>query len=661
MSGIGKQEQGYVKSALITGLLCVAAFTAIVYGVLRYQAGEQLADIKIAEQAKVRLTSGLLTQIFDYAANDLRVISKMPATEAFNRSRTEVEKDGLKQVFRVLLEQKAIYSQIRFLDGEGAELVRLDYLFGRSLVTPEDQLQSKSTRYYFANTMSMSEGDVYVSPLDLNVENGKVDAPYLPMVRFGVPVFDDSGQKQGAVILNMLWQSLLDTFKQSMGETYPAYLLNSDGGVLSAPDKNNEWGFMFGLPSAFKREHPQAWQLMLQSGSGNVETPDGLFVFETVRPLEGLGSTADSEDYFWKAVSFLPHSTLPTTAIFVNPWVVGLYLAGVVLLLVAVFYFQFSRHKRRELRRENTQQARRFWKISSVLGDGLIVMDSEGVVTYINPEAERILGWSSEEIVARQGHDVFHVHEGDESSCSILNVMNTRELYRSKDEEFRRKDNATIPVILNAAPLTSDTGEEGVVISFQDFSEIKEYQEKIHTLAYQDILTGLPNRRALDDRLSLAIALSRRHSRYLGLMFLDLDHFKEVNDTLGHDAGDSLLKEIATRLQHCVRETDTVARMGGDEFIILLPEVSAPENAITVAEKIIKAVAEPVYMPEGVARVGVSIGIVVARGAGVTNEGLMQSADAAMYEAKRAGKNRFFISEHPLLDDENDSGNHGDY
>ncbi|MBK1851426.1 diguanylate cyclase [Marinobacter sp. 1-4A] len=661
MSEIGKQGHGYVKSALITGLLCAAAFTAIVYGAVSYQAGEQLADIKITEQAKVRLTSGLLTQIFDYAANDLRAISKLPATEAFNRSRTEIEKDRLKQVFRVQLEQKSIYSQIRFLDGEGAELVRLDYLFGRSLITPEEQLQSKSTRYYFSNTMSMSEGDVYVSPLDLNVENGKVDAPYLPMVRFGVPVFDDSGQKQGAVILNMLGQSLLDTFKQSMGETYPAYLLNSDGGVLSAPDRNSEWGFMFGLPSAFKREHPQAWQLMLQSARGNVETPAGLFVFETVRPLEGLGSSADSEDYFWKAVSFLPHRTLPTTAIFVNPWVVGLYLASVVLLLVAVFYFQFSRHKRRELRRENTQQARRFWKISSVLGDGLIVMDSEGVVTYINPEAERILGWSSEEIVARQGHDVFHVHEGDESSCSILNVMNTRELYRSKDEEFRRKDNATIPVILNAAPLTSDTGEEGVVISFQDFSEIKEYQEKIHTLAYQDILTGLPNRRALDDRLSLAIALSRRHSRYLGLMFLDLDHFKEVNDTLGHDAGDSLLKEIATRLQHCVRETDTVARMGGDEFIILLPEVSAPKNAITVAEKIIQAVAEPVYMPEGVARVGVSIGIVVARGAGVTNEGLMQSADAAMYEAKRAGKNRFFISEHALLDDEGGSGNHGDY
>ncbi|MFP3976656.1 diguanylate cyclase domain-containing protein [Marinobacter sp. KMM 10035] len=648
MSDIGIKEQGYVKSALITGLLCAVVFTSIVYGALTYQASEQLADIKTAEQAKVKLTSGLLTQIYDYAANDLRTVSKLPATEAFNQSRSDIDKVRLKQVFRVLLEQKSIYNQIRFLDVDGTELVRLDYSSGSSVTTPDGQLQSKGTRYYFTGTLAMPEGNVYVSPLDLNVENGQVESPYLPMVRFGVPVFGDGGQKQGTVILNMLGQSLLDTFRQSMGETYPAFLLNSEGGVLSAPDENDEWGFMFGLPSAFQRDYPQAWEYISQTEKGHVDTPAGLFVFETVHPLLGLDSSAEGESYVWKAVSFLPSSTLPTNALFTHPWVVGFYLIGVVLILVVTFYFQFSLHNRRQLRRENAQQARRFWKISSVLGDGLIVMDSEGVVTYINPEAERILGWSSEEIVTKQGHDVFHVHEGDETSCSILNVMNTRELYRSKDEEFRRKDNATIPVILNAAPLTSDTGDEGVVISFQDFSEMKKYQEKIHTLAYQDILTDLPNRRALDDRLSLAIALSRRHSRYLGLMFLDLDHFKEVNDTLGHDAGDSLLKEIGARLQSSIRETDTVARMGGDEFIVLLPEVSSPENATTVAEKIIQAVAAPVYMPEGVARVSVSIGIVVARGAGITNEGLMQSADAAMYEAKRAGKNRYFISEHDL-------------
>lgn len=648
MSGIRWQERGYVKSALVLGLLCALVFTVIVYGVLRYQAGLQTAAIKIDESTKAKLTSGLLTQIFDYAANDLRAISKLPTTQRFNRDRTDVHKDLLKQVFQVQLEQKSVYNQIRFLDSQGAELVRLDYAFGRSLATPERHLQSKGARYYFTNTWAMPEGDVYVSPLDLNIENGKIDVPYLPMVRFGVPVFDESGHKQGAVILNMKGQSLLETFRLSMTETYPAFLLNSDGDILSGPDKNEEWGFMFGLSSAFKREYSKAWQQIAQNDSGFAETPAGLFIYETVRPLQRIDSSPNGQNYVWKAVSFVPRSSLPTSTIFVHPWVVGFYVFGVLMTLVVAFYYQFSSYKRRQLRRENEQQSKRFWKISSVLGDGLIVMDKDGTVTYINPEAERILGWPSDELVATQGHQIFHVHEGDESSCSILNVMNTRQLYRSKDEEFRRKDDSTLPVILNAAPLTSDTGDEGVVISFQDFSETKRYQDKIHSLAYQDTLTGLPNRRVLEDRLQQAIAFSGRHECHLGLMFLDLDHFKDVNDTYGHDAGDILLKEIAVRLKSCVRKTDTVIRMGGDEFIILLAEVSQPENASSVAEKIIQVVGQPVMLPEGEARVGVSIGIVVATGDGVTGESLMQEADATMYEAKRAGKNRYVIREHHL-------------
>lgn len=646
MSGIPWQEQGYVKSALTAGLLCALAFTVIVYGALRYQAGLQTAVIKSDESAKVKLTSGLLTQIFDYTANDLRAISKLPTAESFSSDRTEREKDRLKQAFRVQLEQKPDYSQIRFIDKKGAELVRLERSSGRILVTPERYLQFKGTRYYFTNTWDMPEGDVYVSPLDLNIENEKVDVPYLPMVRFGVPVFDENGQKQGVVILNVKGQSLLDTFRLSMTDAYPAFLLNSDGYVLSGPDSIEEWGFMFGLPSAFKREYPEAWSQIEQSDSGVAETSAGLFMYETVKPLKRLDSSKSGQNYEWKAVSFVPGSSLPTSTIYTHPSVVSFYIFGLLMTLISVFYFQFSRQKRRQLRRENQQQSKRFWKISSVLGDGLIVMDKDGAVTYINPEAERILGWPSDEIVAKQGHEVFHVHEGEASSCSILDVMDTRQLYRSKDEEFRRKDDTTLPVILNAAPLSSDTGDEGVVISFQDFSETKRYQDKIHSLAYEDTLTGLPNRRVLEDRLQQAIAFSGRHDNHLGLMFLDLDHFKEVNDTYGHDAGDVLLKEIASRLTSCVRKTDTVIRMGGDEFIILLAEVSEPDNASSVAEKIIQAVGQPITLPEGEARVGVSIGVVVATGDGVTGESLMQEADAAMYEAKRAGKNRCVIQTH---------------
>ncbi|MFV8572573.1 diguanylate cyclase domain-containing protein [Marinobacter sp. SBS5] len=607
----------------------------------------------MTEQAKTRMTAGLLEQVFEYTANDLLAIANLPAAVRFNRYRNDAWEEALQLVFRAQLGQKSTYSQLRFLDHDGLELVRLERNDQRVFKKHENALQFKGERYYAIETAALAEGDVYVSPLDLNVEKGQVEVPYEPMIRFGVRVVDEETGNQGLVILNMKGQALLAPFDTGMAGSYPAFLLDSEGHVLAGPDPNDEWGFMFGLPSAFAREYPEALDQILGGDHGWVETSKGLFVYETVHPLKQFNRNSPAGQYTWKTVSFVPSESLPSSALMNHTWVIGFYVIGVFLTLVISFYTHFLIHKRRELRREKERQSKRFWKISSVLGDGLIVMDKHGLLTYMNPEAERILGWSSDELVAKQGHEVFHVHDQEGAGCSILDVINTRQLYRSKDEEFRRKDNSTIPVTLNAAPLTSDTGDEGIVISFQDFSEIKEYQEAIHNLAFQDTLTGLPNRRVLEDRMQLAIALSGRHARYLGVMFLDLDHFKQVNDTYGHDAGDILLKEIARRLERSVRETDTVVRVGGDEFVVLLPEVSSPDNATVVAQKIINTVAQPVVLPLGVARVGVSIGITIARGAGITIAGLMQSADQAMYEAKRRGKNQLVVNEYHLPVDEN--------
>lgn len=144
----------------------------------------------------------------------------------------------------------------------------------------------------------------------------------------------------------------------------------------------------------------------------------------------------------------------------------------------------------------------------------------------------------------------------------------------------------------------------------------------------------------LDDHLALAVAQAQRHGRFVALMFLDLDHFKEVNDTYGHDAGDLLLQEVATRIKCCIRKSDTAIRLGGDEFIVLLPEVSVPDNAQAVAEKIIQTIGEPIELPGGNAQVGASIGIALMQSPEITTEDLMHQADTAMYEAKRRGKNQ---------------------
>lgn len=639
----------FLRSALVLGVTGVLVFTGVVFGTLEYRAWKELEVLKAREQARLQLTRWLLTQAFDHAVNDVQAFARMPATRSYNRTRGAEDKARMEQSFRVQLGQKHTYSQLRFIGLDGAEKVRLDRLYNKVLVTPEHQLQEKSGRYYVAGARALADGELYVSPLDLNVENGAIDVPYLPTVRFSVPVTDPDSGHRGLVVLNVGGELLLDTFRFSMTTRHQAFLLNSSGHILHGPDESRAWGFMFDLPPAFANDYPRAWAGMQQVDSGSVLVDAGLFLFDTVYPLERIAAlpapgsaSASADSYFWKTVTFVPASQLPMTDFYRQPWLMAGYSAGAVGLFLLIGYLRFTRFRRQQLRREIARQANRFQDMTNVLGEGLIVMDTAGIVTYVNPEAERILGWRANELVNLRGHELFHAHD-DQSDCRVLAVMGSGQMYRSKQEMFRCKDGRTIPVSLNAAPLVNGTGVEGVVVSFQDFSEIQAYQEEIRQLAFQDTLTGLPNRRVLDERLRQACALSERHGWSLALMFLDLDHFKEVNDTYGHDAGDSLLKEVASRMTGCLRKTDMVVRMGGDEFIILLPEIASPDDAERVATKILNAVAQPVYLSEGEARVGVSIGIVVAHGCGATAEHMMERADSAMYEAKRAGRNRYYV------------------
>ena len=173
-----------------------------------------------------------------------------------------------------------------------------------------------------------------------------------------------------------------------------------------------------------------------------------------------------------------------------------------------------------------------------------------------------------------------------------------------------------------------------------------EYAKKVEYLAYHDGLTGLPNRSFFGKLLDQSISQARRHKRQLAVLFLDLDHFKWINDTLGHDAGDELLKEVAVRLKSCLRESDTVARLGGDEFVVLIPELEDEKYVATVAQKMLLAIASPFNLLGQELRVTVSIGISVYPQDGEDEQMLKKNADIAMYRAKEGGKNNFlFYSE----------------
>lgn len=193
-------------------------------------------------------------------------------------------------------------------------------------------------------------------------------------------------------------------------------------------------------------------------------------------------------------------------------------------------------------------------------------------------------------------------------------------------------------------------GEKSILGMVTDITERKQMEEHLRVLASQDFLTNLPNRRLFMDRLSHALAKAKRHNHYVGVLFLDLDGFKVVNDTLGHEYGDKLLQSVAHRLKGCVREMDTIARMGGDEFSIILEEVDDLENVVDLAERVLQSFEEDFTFNQHKARITASIGISLYPIDGQEARDLLRCADYAMYVAKESGKNQYYLCDQQLAD-----------
>jgi len=219
-----------------------------------------------------------------------------------------------------------------------------------------------------------------------------------------------------------------------------------------------------------------------------------------------------------------------------------------------------------------------------------------------------------------------------------------------------RSDGAHMRIRLEAEPHRQENGECSHMLgTIQDITERTNAQQQIHNLAYYDIVTGLPNRAQLTEQLRYTLKLSKRNESKFALLFLDLDHFKQVNDTLGHDAGDDLLKQVSTRLTGVIRETDmvsarldddtesqhTVARLGGDEFVVLLGIINRVEDAARVADRIAESISQPYDIGNNKVSVTTTIGISVYPTDGTDSESMMKSADVAMYHAKESGRNGY--------------------
>jgi diguanylate cyclase (GGDEF)-like protein/PAS domain S-box-containing protein len=280
------------------------------------------------------------------------------------------------------------------------------------------------------------------------------------------------------------------------------------------------------------------------------------------------------------------------------------------------------------------------------IGDAVVCSNVSGNITFLNLVAERMTGWSWQEAAGRPMSEVFQILDAV-SRETTPNPMDAamgqdRTVHIPSNCVLLRRDGFETPIEDSVAPIHDRDGKAtGAVIVFRDVSTARAMAAQMTHSAQHDFLTGLPNRMLLNDRVSQAIVLAPRHSKKVAVLFLDLDGFKHINDSLGHPIGDKLLQSIAKRLVSCVRSSDTVSRQGGDEFVVLLSEMEQSEDAAISALRILQAVAEVHTIDHHDLHVTTSIGLSVFPDDGKDAETLVKNADTAMYQAKENGRHSY--------------------
>lgn len=626
-------------------------FVPLFFAITLLFAGLLVADyLRIAslinanEQLQVNTIRKTLVRDLEDIGPDLRILIQSEHLHEYLASPSVESKLRLEHTFGLIAEHKQRYDQIRFIDSEGQERVRVDYINGKAVGVQEDQLQDKSDRYYFRESSTLEQGDVFVSPLDLNIEHGQVEVPHKPVMRFATPVFDSTGHRRGIVILNYLAERMLRHFDEMLDGTWGHIeFLNQDGYWIRSHIKTRNWGFMLGQEQRFLDAHGDLWHTIAERDKGRVDDQRALYNFATVRPLATvresirfvpeLGDVSQQTEYWqWKIVSDVPREVLTERLLENLVNISGpVWILLVIVLVVGSWRFAVNQVMRRRLQTESDLHA----KVFSWTTEGVTITDSQGTILDVNSAFSRITGYSRDEVLGKNPRILSSgQHDKHFYTCMWTDIIShgfwEGEIYN------RRKDGTLYCEWLRIATAFDHNKRVlNYIAVFSDISKKKETEQTLIRQALQDPLTGLGNRSALDSFLGLQLARARRTGNKIACLYFDLNEFKPINDAYGHAAGDAVLREISKRLSSHARETDSVARLGGDEFVVVLSDIVSREQVDTIVQRILGSLEQEIDTAWGSFTITVSMGKSLYPDDANDQESLIRYADKAMYADKQ--------------------------
>lgn len=627
--------------------------TSTLWPVLNMHMEARLDGVRNEAESILRVGEDALVRDINETLNYALAIAEIPTLQQqLNDTPLQVENASslrdpsrLDSFLSTLIRHSPRYSKLVLMDNEGNEVLRSPQ---DALATPRFGANNHAHTDYFKGASKLLPRDIYISPPGLNLQYELFSGEIIPIVNVATPIFNDEGERQGVVLLSLNWQHLTQSLYQSMHIDPQAnvLLVDAQGRWLLTQGSPQFPDLSFGDDYARAAQDP--WQLLSGSVEGYVTLDDRLLHFKTedlrtklYRGLAGrIFSTGNTLP--WVLGVSLPTPTWQQllkeeTAVL---WFLGLIYATAVTFGV---YWAFSSHQQRKLRKNAQQQAAEVRDLYENAPCGYHSLNTDGTIIKMNQTELSWLGYAAHEVIGRLRYrDLISPETREAFDTAFVNVK------AGQPDEAEctlvTREGKHLRVVIQG----SGYRQKGRFIHSRatvfDLTERKQLEEKLRAQAMTDPLTGVFNRRYLQSQASNEMSRGLRHNTPLSLIAIDIDHFKQINDEYGHDAGDEVLKRITLVMRELLRQEDLLCRVGGEEFAILLPNTAIPQ-AQQIAERI-RTTVEDTHVEieheggEQTLRITASFGVTHISPHETSLKAALKRADTGLYEAKETGRNR---------------------
>ncbi|MBU0632885.1 diguanylate cyclase [bacterium] len=526
----------------------------------------------------------------------------------------------LNNLFLTLTNSEKNIMQARYIDASGKEVIRVnrDNLQSLPYIVPKEKLQDKSLRDYFVATKKMSKQKIWHSNIDLNVENGKIEVPYRPTMRIAVPLFAKN-EFAGIVIVNMLVEELFSAINASA--IFNTFIIDKYGNYILHPDNQYSWNRYTGVKRGLYEDFPlNASEILSGKSEG-----ENFFAYK-------LNDIIQNDD---KAILVLQPKSETENSMKRNNIVTSIIVAllSILLSIPLAIYAASTPSKLQKKLHETNVELKRF---AYIIDQYVITATTNlsGVITNVSMAFNKTSGYTKEELLNKKMNIIKHPDTPNNIFQNMWNTILEGKRWtgeiknKAKNGETYWLDQTIIPI----------KNEKNEILSFMSVGTDITAKKRLEVLSVTDKLTNVFNRRKIDEILSLELEKSARYNRDLSLILIDIDHFKAVNDTFGHQVGDDVLINVASILRDNIRKIDFLGRFGGEEFIIICPETDK-SGAFSLAEELRKSIEKHDFPL--VKHMTISLGVTMYdQSSNDTETSLFKRCDAALYLAKDDGRNK---------------------